>query len=67
MKYVVKNSRLKDYLFSLGFNYKQVVDRTGNQDFVYLFETENGFNDAMRFFYDFRNNAKTIDIPTSEQ
>lgn len=50
MKYVIKNERIKNYLFCLGFNYIEVPDQTGKQDKVFLFENDELLQKAISFF-----------------
>jgi len=58
MNYVIKNKRLKDYLYALGFDYEKVPDRTGKQEFVYLFPNTDILNDAISYYTDFKKNFK---------
>lgn len=56
--YVIKNKRLKDYLFALGFFCKAQEDRTGRTDYVYLFEKTEELFEAITFYTEFRNKQK---------
>lgn len=67
MKYVVKNVRLREYLFNLGFDYEQVQDKTGKQDYVYLFEANEYLYDAMSFFTELRKRTGFVANSTSKQ
>lgn len=57
--YVVKNKRLKKYLYSLGFNYKKQKDRTKKTDYVYLFKKSKELFEAITFYTDFKNKYKS--------
>lgn len=51
---VLFSKRLVDYLFLLGFDYKQVVDKTKKQDFVWLMEDSEALRESIRFFKEIR-------------
>lgn len=53
--YVIKNKRLKRYLYSLGFNYKEQEDQTGKTDKVYLFKKSDELFEAITFYTQFKN------------
>lgn len=48
--YVIKNERMRDYLYYLGFNYQQVKDRTEKQDYVYLFPKNELLIESITFY-----------------
>jgi len=50
MEYVIKNSRLKEYLYTLGFSYREVPDRTLKRKFVYLFPNTALLKQAITFY-----------------
>lgn len=56
--YVIKNERMKNYLYSLGFNYKKTEDKTGKQDFIYLFQKSDKLFDAMTFYTNTHKNKQ---------
>ena len=58
MNYVIKNQRLTNYLYSLGFDYRKVKDRTGKQDFVYLFPNSDDLAKAISYYTQFKNKRK---------
>lgn len=58
MNYVIKNRRLRDYLYTLGFNYKEVSDKTGKQNYVYLFPIDENLEKAITYYTQFKNNKK---------
>lgn len=49
-KYVIKNDRLKTFLFTLGFDYTRQKDITGKQCFVWLFDDTESLQKAIRFY-----------------
>lgn len=49
-KYVIKDERMKNYLWSLGFDYNRVEDKLGNQKYIYLFIYNDDLKEAMDFF-----------------
>lgn len=53
--YVIKNKRLRDYLYCLGFNFKTQIDRTGRTDYVYLFPNTKELKEAITFYTSFKN------------
>lgn len=53
--YVIKNRRLKNYLYTLGFNYKEQEDKTEKTDKVYLFKKSKMLFEAIDFYTDFKN------------
>lgn len=50
MEFVVKSFRMKNYLYSLGFNFRQVSDKTEGQEFVYLFPNNDDLQEALKFY-----------------
>lgn len=59
--YVIKNNRLKNYLYALGFNFEVQEDRTGQQEKVYLFKKSNMLLEAITYYTDFKNKYMKID------
>ena len=55
MEYVIKNDRLKNYLYTLGFTYREVPDRTLKQKFVYLFPNTDLLKEAITFYTHLHN------------
>lgn len=53
--YIIKNKRLKRYLYSLGFNYKEQEDLTRKTDKVYLFQKSDALFEAITFYTEFKN------------
>lgn len=53
MQFVVKTNRLKNYLYSLGFDFKQVSDNTGANKYVYLFPYTDLLEEALNFYSNF--------------
>lgn len=49
-KYVVINSRLRDYLYSLGFDYTPDKDITGRKKEIYLFSDSNKLRKCIDFY-----------------
>ncbi|AGK97648.1 hypothetical protein [Clostridium pasteurianum] len=60
MDYVVTSERLKQYLFLLGFTYRQAPDRSGRQKYVWLFPKNDMLFDALTFFT--RNKQRMIQL-----
>lgn len=56
--YVVKNPRLKNYLYTLGFYYRLSRDTTGQQDYIFLFEDTKDLQEAISFYTQFKNKKK---------
>jgi len=56
MEYVVKNETLKENLSSYGFKFRTVPDKTGKQDFVFLFQNTNELRNAITFYTETRKN-----------
>lgn len=54
-EYVVTKERLRNYLYSLGFNYREVHDRTERQDKVWLFEKNDLVMDAITYYTEVKN------------
>ena len=52
--YIIKSIRVNRYLYSLGFNSKRVPDKTGKQEFVYLFENDDKLHIALTFYTKFK-------------
>lgn len=50
MEYVIKTKRLRNYLYCLGFNYRQVKDKTNKQEFIWLFENNELLQDAIAYY-----------------
>lgn len=50
MEYVVTSKRLKNYLYTLGFDYREVPDKTQKQEFVWLFKNTDLLKEAIIFF-----------------
>lgn len=55
MEYVVKNKRLRNYLYTLGFDYRVVPDKTGIQDVVFLFPNTDELQKAINFYGSFKH------------
>jgi hypothetical protein len=51
-KQIIKNKRVKNYLYSMGFDFKQ--EFTENGDMIYLFEKSNLLYDAINFYNNFK-------------
>lgn len=64
MEYVVTSERLKQYLFCLGFIYRQVPDRSRRQKYVWLFEKSDMLSDALTFFS--KNKQRMIQLKTDK-
>lgn len=58
MEYVIKSERLRKYLYALGFNYRQVTDKTGKQAFIYLFEDTDDLKEAITFYTELKKRLK---------
>lgn len=58
MEYVVKSERLKNYLYYLGFNCRQVADKTGHKKYVYLFQNDEDVQRAIEFYTTMKNKLK---------
>jgi len=58
MYYVIKNKRLKNFLYALGLEYKIQEDKTGRTDYVYLFQKSEELFKAITFYTEFRNKQK---------
>lgn len=56
MEYVIKNIRLRDYLYTLGFNFREVPDRTLKQEFIYLFPNTDLLKTAITFYTQLHKN-----------
>ena len=62
--YVIKNDRLKNYLYSLGFNYNVVTDKTGKQQYIYLFKQSIDLFNAITFYtINHQKQAKNLSVP----
>lgn len=62
--YVIKNKRLKNFLYALGFNYIKDQDVTGQHEFIYLFPNTQELRYAITFYTDFKNSKLTKMQPT---
>lgn len=51
--YVIKNKRLKNYLYNLGLDYKAQKDKIGKQDYIYLFKDTEELRKAITFYTEF--------------
>ncbi|ERI90970.1 hypothetical protein HMPREF1982_03532 [Clostridiales bacterium oral taxon 876 str. F0540] len=58
MEYVIKNPRLREYLYKLGFDYREVSDKTGKQDYVWLFKNTTELLEAITFYTTLKNKLK---------
>ncbi|MCB2297065.1 hypothetical protein [Clostridium tagluense] len=54
-EYVVNKERLRNYLYSLGFNYRQVADQKHNQEFIWLFQKDELLMDAITYYTRVKN------------
>lgn len=57
-EYVVKSNRLKEFLYCLGFHYREVPNKYVLNDFVYLFPQTDKLLEAITFYTQFHNNRK---------
>lgn len=48
--YVVKNKRLREYLYNLGFDFTRKPDIKGNLDEIYLFKKTDLLMEAISFY-----------------
>jgi len=55
MEFVIKNLRIRNYLYTLGFYYREVPDRTGSQKYVWLFPNDESLQEAIKFYGDFKH------------
>ena len=53
-EYVIKTQRLANWLYYLGFNYRNVIDKTGRQEYIYLFNDTEELHKAITFWNEFR-------------
>lgn len=53
--YVIKNPRLRQYLFYLGFDFKEVPDQTGRQKVIYLFKNCSELHNAITYYTSTKN------------
>jgi len=60
MEYVIKSKRLKDYLYTLGFNYREVPDKLGKQEYIYLFTNTEALHESITFFTKMQNTKYEI-------
>ncbi|MHB8034892.1 hypothetical protein CF069_13325 [Clostridium botulinum] len=58
--YVIKNIRLKNYLYSLGLSYRKQIDKTGKQDYIYLFTDTKELRQAITFYTEFHKDKQNI-------
>lgn len=56
--YVIKNRRLKNFLFSLGLNYKKKVDKYDDTKNIYLFEDNKKLRECITFYTEFKKENK---------
>ena len=56
--YVIKSERLKNFLYCLGFNFKEQEDKTGRTDYVYLFSNTKELKEAITFYTEFRKKIR---------
>jgi|GEM_PF-2687660 len=54
-EYVVSKERLRNYLYSLGFNYRSVKDQTHRQKLVWLFQKDELLLDAITYYTKIKN------------
>ncbi|MCB2354360.1 hypothetical protein [Clostridium estertheticum] len=54
-EYVVNTSRLRNYLYSLGFNYRQVIDQKHNQEFIWLFQKNDLLMESITYYTKVKN------------
>lgn len=54
-EYVVNKERLRNYLYSLGFNYRQVPDQKHKQEFIWLFQKDELLLDAITYYTKIKN------------
>lgn len=61
-KYVIINKRLKDYLYSLGFSFKEDNDKYNKHDKVYIFNDTDKLRKCIQFYTDIhRDNQLNIE------
>lgn len=58
--YVIKNKRMMQYLYSLGFNYQTQKDRTGINECVYIFQDTHLLRESITFYSNIHNKQKTF-------
>lgn len=54
MEYVVTSERLRNFLYSLGFDYRRVPDKTKKQKYVWLFANDDMLKEAITFFSNYK-------------
>ncbi len=59
-KYVVIKERLRNYLYSLGFNYISKDDLTHRQDKIFLFEDNDRLRKCINFYTQIHKENKEL-------
>lgn len=54
-EYVVTKERLRDYLYTLGFNYRTSRDKTNKQECIWLFQKDELLMDAITYYTNVKN------------
>ena len=63
-EYVVKNRRVKDFLFLLGMDFRERKDKTGKQEYIWLFLNTEEFRNALTYYSNFHNQDTHISTIT---
>jgi hypothetical protein len=64
INYVVTSKRLRNYLYALGFNYKQVEDISNKQEYVWLFKNNDFLQEAIEYYT--KNKKRMIEMNKKE-
>ena len=57
MEYVIKSRRVTEFLYALGFDYREQKDITGKQEYIWLFKNTEEFRSALTYYTNFHNKA----------
>ena len=61
-KYVVIKKRLRNFLYSLGFNYEVKDDITGRQKKIFLFEDNERLRECISFYSKIHKENKRLEL-----
>jgi hypothetical protein len=57
MEFVIMSKRMRDWLFLLGLDFREVPDRSNRQEFIWLFKNNDKLKQAITFYKEFKSSG----------
>ena len=57
MEFVVMSKRMRNFLYLLGLDFREVPDKTNRQEFVWLFQNTCKLKQALLFYKNFKKSG----------